>query len=89
VKRREYRMLAADIRRLRPAVTIVIVIIFLLPSLDQMATQGLSPLTVLFRLAEAMALVGALVWLVSAIVLHYARIQADAQVRGHEDESHA
>jgi hypothetical protein len=82
-------MLAADVRRLRPVVTIVIVIVFLLPSLDQMATQGLSPLTVLLRLAEAMALVGALVWLVSAIVLHYARIQADSQVRGHEDESHA
>jgi hypothetical protein len=82
-------MLAADIRRLRPVVTVVIVIVLLLPSLDQMATQGLSPLTVLFRLAEAMALVGALMWLVCAIVLHYARIQADSQVRGHEDESHA
>ena len=82
-------MLTADVRRLRPVVTVVIVIVFLLPSLDEMATQDLSPLTVLVRLAEAMAFVGALVWLVSAIVLHYARIQADSQVRGREDESHA
>ncbi len=82
-------MLTADVRRLRPVVTVVIVIVFLLPSLDEMATQDLSPLTVLVRLAEAMVFVGALVWLVSAIVLHYARIQVDSQVRGREDESHA
>jgi hypothetical protein len=79
----------ADVRRLRPVVTIVGVIVVLLPSFDEMVTEDLSPLTVLFRLAEAMVLLSALVWLVSAVVLHYARIQADLQVRRHEDESHA
>jgi hypothetical protein len=90
VKRRDYRLLMADIRRLRPVVAIVLTIVFLLPSFDQMVTQDLSPLTVLTRLAEAFALVGTLVWLVSGVVLHYARTQVAAQARrGREDESHA
>jgi hypothetical protein len=78
----------SDIRRLRPVVVVVLTIVFLLPSLNQMATQDLSPLVVLTRLVEAMALVGTLVWLVSAVMLHYARIQADSQAgRGREDET--
>jgi hypothetical protein len=78
----------SDIRRLRPVVVVVLTIVFLLPSLNQMATQDLSPLVVLTRLVEAMALVGTLVWFVSAVMLHYARIQADSQAgRGREDET--
>jgi hypothetical protein len=89
VKRRDYRVLMGDIRRLRPVVAVVLTIVFLLPSLNEMATQDLSPLVVLSRLVEAMALVGTLVWLVSAVMLHYARIQADAQAGGsREDETH-
>jgi hypothetical protein len=44
----------------------------------------LSPLTVLARLALSLAVVGALVWAVSALVLHYARIQVKS---GREQES--
>ena len=61
----------------------MLALIVLLPSLDEMVTQGLSPLTVLARLAESLAVVGALVWAVSAVVLHYARIQVESpQERG-------
>jgi hypothetical protein len=90
VKRRDYRTLMSDIRRLRPVVVVVVTIVFLLPSLNEMATQDLSPLVVLTRLVEAMALVAMLVWLVSAVMLHYARIQADSQAgSGREDETHS
>jgi hypothetical protein len=75
VKRREYRALATDVRRLRPLLVIALTVVVLLPSLDEMVIQGLSPLTVLARLAVSLAVVGALVWAVSALVLHYARIQ--------------
>jgi hypothetical protein len=78
VKRRDYHALAVDIRRLRPVVVIVLAVIVLLPSIDEMVTQGLSPLVVLARFAESLAVVGALVWAVSAVVLHYARIQVES-----------
>jgi len=65
-----------DVRRLRPVIVLVLALITLLPSLFEMATQGLSPIVVLARLAEALGLIGTLVWLVSGVVLHYARIQA-------------
>jgi hypothetical protein len=90
VKRRDYRVLMSDIRRLRPLVGVGLTILFLLPSLSAMATQDLSPLVVLARLVEAMALVGTSVWLVSAVMLHYSRIQADAQAGGgREEETHS
>ena len=66
VRRRDYHALTVDIRRFRPIVVIVLAIVVLLPSLDEMVTQGLSPLVVLARLAESLAVVGALVWVVSA-----------------------
>ena len=85
MKRRDYYVLMLDIRRIRPLVVIAITIVALLPSFDEMITQGLSPLTVLIRLAEGLAVIGALVWVVSAIVLHYARIQVQSQrSRDHE-----
>jgi hypothetical protein len=90
VRRRDYRALMSDIRRVRPVVVVVLTIVFLLPSLNEMATQDLSSLVVLTRLVEAMALAGMLVWLVSAVMLHYARIQADSQAGGgREDETHS
>jgi len=77
--------LAVDIRRFRPVIVIVLAVIVLLPSLDEMITQGLSPLVVLARLAESLAVVGALVWAVSAVVLHYARIQVETHRSGEQD----
>jgi hypothetical protein len=75
VRRRDYITLVADIRRLRPVIVIVLATVVILPSLYEMVTQALSPLTVLFRLAQGLAVIGLLVWIVSAVVVHYARIQ--------------
>jgi hypothetical protein len=86
VKRREYHALAADVRRFRPVVVIVLTVIVLAPTLDEMATQSVSPLAALARLALSLAVVGALVWAVSAVVLHYARIQVES-ARGGDQES--
>ena len=85
MRRRDYHALAVDIRRFRPVVVIVLAVIVLLPSLDEMLTGGLSPLVVLARLAESLAVVGALVWAVSAVVLHYARIQVESQGSGDQE----
>ncbi len=79
MKRRDYYAFMLDVRRVRPLVVIVMTIVVLLPSLDEMLTQGLSPLTVLIRLAEGLMFIGALVWVVSGVVLHYARIQVQSQ----------
>jgi ABC-type long-subunit fatty acid transport system fused permease/ATPase subunit len=86
VKRRDYYALMADVRRLRPVVVIVLTIVVLLPSFDEMVTQSLSPLTVLTRLAGSLAVIGLLVWAVSGVVLHYAGIQVRSQ-RHRDQES--
>ena len=86
MRRRDYHALAVDIRRLRPVIVIVLAVIVLLPSLDEMLTDSVSPLVVLARLAESLAVVGSLVWAVSAVVLHYARIQVESH-RGGDQEN--
>jgi hypothetical protein len=75
VRRRDYITLVDDVRRLRPLVIIVLATVVMLPSLYEVVTQDVSPLTLLVRLAESLAVLGLLVWVVSAVVLHYARIQ--------------
>jgi hypothetical protein len=87
VKRREYHALMVDIRRLRPLIVIVLTVVVLAPSVDEMLTQGLSPLTVLARFAGSLAVLGALVWGVSAVVLHYARIQVESPRTGDQETS--
>jgi hypothetical protein len=84
MKRREYHALITDVRRLRPVLVLALTVAVLLPSLDDMVVGGLSPLTVLARFALSLAVVGALVWAVSALVIHYARIQVKS---GREQES--
>ena len=88
MKRREYHALTTDVRRLRPVLVLALTIVVLLPSLDDMVVGGLSPLTVLARFAVSLAVVGALVWTVSALVLHYARIQVKSG-RDQESGTHA
>lgn len=73
-----------DVRRFRPIFVAVLAFLTLLPSLFEMVTQGLSPIVVLARLAEALGLIGMLVWLVSGVVLHYARIQAKSEAGGNQ-----
>jgi hypothetical protein len=84
MKRREYHALAMDVRRLRPILVLALTVVVMLPSLEEMVVGGLSALTVLARLAVSLAVVGALVWAVSALVLHYARIQVQS---GRDQES--
>ena len=79
MRRRDYRGLMADVQRLRPLAAVSLALIAVVPSLDEMLSQGLSPLTVLSRLVFALAVLGGLVWIVSGVVLHYARMQAESQ----------
>jgi len=65
-----------DVHRLRPLITLVLVLVTIAPSFAEMFTSGLSPVVVLLRLALALALLSTLVWLISRVLLHYARIQA-------------
>jgi hypothetical protein len=83
MRRRDYVTLLDDVRRLRPLVVIVLATVVMLPSMYELVTQDVSPLTLLVRLAESLAVVGLLVWIVSAVVLHYARIQVRS---GHPSE---
>lgn len=84
MKRRDYRALVVDIRRLRPVV-VVLTSFTLVPSFVEMATQSLSALTVLSRFAEGLVVIGALVWGASAVVLHYARVQVESEGRGDQE----
>lgn len=75
MNRPEYLRFVADVRRLRPLVSVVVTVLVMVPSFIEMGTQALSALTVLERLAASLALVGGLVWLISGLVIHYARTQ--------------
>jgi hypothetical protein len=72
---REYRRFAGDVRRLRPLASVIVTVLVMTPSFVEMGTQSLSALSVLERLAASLALVSVLVWLLSGLVLHYARTQ--------------
>lgn len=71
----EYRRFAADVRRLRPLASVIVTVLVMTPSFAEMGTQALSALSVLERLAASLAIVSVLVWLVSGLVLHYAKTQ--------------
>ncbi len=75
MQEREYYRFAADVRRLRPLASVVITVLVMAPSFVEMGTQALSALSVLERLAASLAIVSVLVWLVSGLVLHYAKTQ--------------
>jgi hypothetical protein len=84
---RDYRMLAADVQRLRPLASIILALVMVLPSLWEMFTGNLTAATLLLRLALALVVSGVLVWIVTGVVLHYARVQArpDAEARAKRD----
>ena len=75
MQQREYYRFAADVRRLRPLASVLLTVLVMTPSFVEMGTQSLSALSVLERLAESLAVVSVLVWLISGLVLHYARTQ--------------
>ena len=80
MKLKNYNAFIADIYRYRPLLVVVLSILVMLPTLDQMVTQDLSLLIVLFRLAEAIFVDSVVVSLVSSVLLRYARAQARAQI---------
>lgn len=75
MQQREYYRFVSDVRRLRPLVSVVATVVIMVPSFIEMGTQALSALTVLERLAASLAVVSVLVWLVSGLVVHYAKHQ--------------
>jgi hypothetical protein len=75
MQRRDYYRFAADVRRLRPLASVIVTVLVMTPSFVEMGTQALSTVSVLERLAAALAIVSVLVWLVSGLILHYARTQ--------------
>ena len=79
MKRRDYSAFISDVQRFRPLIVVVISILVLIPTFDEMVTQSLSMLVVLFRLAEVMFVDSIMVWLVSSVLLHYARTQSRAE----------
>ncbi len=72
---------AADVRRLRLLGVVVLAIGVLVPSVIEIFRQDLSPVTVLSRLVLSLIVIGALVWILSGVVLHYARVQVVAHER--------
>lgn len=75
MKQRDYEAFVVDVYRFRPIIVMVMAILIVSPSCYEMVIQGLSVLTVLLRLAGALAFAGVLVWLASGMVIRYARIQ--------------
>jgi hypothetical protein len=69
-----------DVRRFRPLVTVLLTVLVMLPSYVEMLTRGLSATTVLQRLVEALAIASVLVWVVSAVLVHYAKVQSASSV---------
>ena len=73
--REDYVRFANDVRRLRLLGVVILALITLVPSAVEMFRQNLSPVTVLLRLVLALVVLGVLVWAISGVVLHYARVQ--------------
>lgn len=74
--REEYVKFASDVRRMRSLVVVVFALVALTPSVVEMFRQDLSPVMVLLRLVLALVVLGVLVWFISWLVLHFARVQA-------------
>ena len=77
---REWGRFMVDVQRFRPLITLVMVAIAMLPSLDALLTHGLAPFEVLVRLAETMLVMNFVTWCGARIVTKYARIQAQQEL---------
>jgi len=89
VKSSDYYFVEGEVQRRRPLASVVLAVLLTLPSLWQTVAGNLSVVTFLFRLALALAVSLALVWLVTGVFLHYARVQArseSAQGGSHRDK---
>ncbi len=73
---REWGRFVVDVRRFRPLITVVLMVLVMLPSLNALLTAGLSPFAVLVRLAETMFVMNFVTWCGAKLVTRYAKIQA-------------
>jgi hypothetical protein len=74
--RRDLRSFVLDIQRLRPVASVVLAVVVMVPSLWEVASGNLSAITLLVRLALALAVCTVLVWAATGLVLRYARMHA-------------
>jgi hypothetical protein len=74
--RRDVRSFVVDVQRFRPVATVVLAAVLTLPSLFEVAAGNLSAVTLLVRLALALAVCAVLVWSVTGVILRYARLHA-------------
>lgn len=86
MKPRTYKAFIADVRGYRPAITVALSILVVLPSFMEFLHQDLSPVQVLGRFAEALVVVGALVWITTGVLLRYAHMQARAERSARRDD---
>jgi hypothetical protein len=78
--RRDLQWFVGEVQRYRPLATVVLAVAVVLPSLWELATGNLSAVTLLGRLALALAVCGVLVWALTGVVLRYARMHAQRTV---------
>jgi hypothetical protein len=71
-----YRAFVADVRRYRPALTIVLATIVVVPDGMAFIHQELSAIQVLEHFAQSLVGIGVLVWGATAVLVHYAHTQA-------------
>jgi hypothetical protein len=84
MNRRDLRTFVLDVQRFRPLATVVLAVALMLPSLWEVATGNLSAVTLLVRLALALAVCAVLVWAVTGVVLRYARLHAARPAEGEQ-----
>lgn len=80
--RRDLQWFIGEVQRYRPVATVVLAVALVLPSLWELATGNLSAITLLARLALALAFCAVLVWTVTGVVLRYARLHARGPADG-------
>src|ERR1700722_107504 len=74
--RRDLRSFVIDVQRFRPVATVVLAALLMLPSLGEFAAGNLPAVTFLARLALALAVCAVLVWVLTGMILRYARMHA-------------
>lgn len=72
---RDHQQFLIDVNRYRPVLTVLLAAVTVTPSVWETATGNLSFLTVLGRLALSLLVCGALVWVTTGVMVHYARIR--------------
>jgi len=79
---RDLQWFIGEVQRYRPLATVALAVALVLPSLWELATGNLSAVTLLGRLALALAVCAVLVWALTGVVLRYARLHARSPAEG-------